>query len=191
MKTSKLLIALRLPLALVAIAWANQSYAHGPDHNDGDIGKPGVAGKATRTIIIEMSDAMRFSPAAITVKRGETIRFVVRNSGKLKHELVLGSEKALKEHAELMKKHPQMEHADGNMVTVRAGQTGQVVWQFTEAGSVHFACLQPGHYEAGMKGLVTVAGGTTPPAPVTASNTDHAQAWRDPGTRRDQQRLIR
>ena len=162
MTTSKLLIALQAMLAVAAIASANHSYAHGPGHDEDDIGKPGVTGKATRTVTIDMSDAMRFSPAAITVKRGETVRFLVRNSGKLKHELVLGTEAALKEHAELMKKNPEMEHADDNMVTVQPGQTGEVVWQFTKAGAVNFACLQPGHYQAGMKGSVTVAGSAQP-----------------------------
>jgi len=74
---------------------------------------------------------------------------------------VLGTEKELKEHYEVMKKNPEMEHADGNMVTVAPGQTGEIVWQFTKTGKVDFACLQPGHYDAGMKGAVNVSGATT------------------------------
>ena len=58
-----------------------------------------------------------------------------------------------------MKKNPQMEHAEPNMVTLAPGKTGEVIWRFTKAGKVDFACLQPGHYEAGMKGLVDVAAG--------------------------------
>ena len=106
-----------------------------------------------------MSDAMRFTPASIEARQGETIRFVITNSGQLKHELVLGTEKELKDHYEVMKKHPEMEHADPNMVTLAAGKTGEIVWRFTRAGKVDFACLQPGHYDAGMKGLVRVASG--------------------------------
>ena len=71
--------------------------------------------------------------------------------------MVLGTEKELKQHNELMKKNPEMEHADANMLTLRPGATGDIVWQFTKAGSVKFACLQPGHYDAGMKGVVRVA----------------------------------
>jgi uncharacterized cupredoxin-like copper-binding protein len=104
-----------------------------------------------------MTDAMRFNPSDIAVKRGETIKFVVKNSGKVKHEMVLGTEKELKEHYEVMKKFPEMEHADENMVTVQPGQTGEIVWQFTKAGKINFACLQPGHYDAGMKGIVAVS----------------------------------
>ena len=103
-----------------------------------------------------MSDAMRFSSADLTVKRGETIRFVVHNSGKLLHEMVLGTHAALVEHAALMKKFPNMEHADPSMAHVKPGATGQIVWQFTKAGQFQFACLQAGHFEAGMVGAITV-----------------------------------
>ena len=103
-----------------------------------------------------MSDAMRFTPASVTVKKGETIRFVVKNSGKLKHEMVLGTAKELREHAELMKKFPEMEHADPNQLSVEPGKKGELVWQFTRVGTFDFACLQPGHFDAGMCGKVAV-----------------------------------
>ena len=105
---------------------------------------------------MEMSDAMRFKPASIKVKRGETVRFIVRNTGKVKHEMVLGTIKELKEHAALMRKSPQMEHADPNQVSVDPGMTGELVWQFTRAGTFDFACLVPGHFEAGMVGKIRV-----------------------------------
>jgi uncharacterized cupredoxin-like copper-binding protein len=139
-----------------ASAAGNHAGGHGHDA-DAAIGKPGLATKATRTINVDMTDSMRFTPADITVKQGETVRFVVKNSGQLKHELVLGTEQELKEHYEVMKKNPEMEHADPNMVTLAAGKTGEIVWQFTKAGKVDFGCLQPGHYDAGMKGAVKVA----------------------------------
>ena len=133
-------------------------HAHEHGHGDADaIGTPGKAAKVTRTVTVDMTDAMRFTPASISAKQGETIRFTVKNSGKVKHEFVLGTEKELKEHYELMKKFPEMEHSDPQMVTVAPGQTGEVIWQFTKAGKIDFACLQPGHYDAGMKGAVTVA----------------------------------
>ena len=103
-----------------------------------------------------MTDAMRFVPAHAEVKRGETIRFVVRNSGKIRHEMVLGTARELAAHAALMRKFPGMEHADPNQATVEPGATGELVWRFTRAGTVQFACLQPGHFEAGMKGHVSV-----------------------------------
>ena len=122
------------------------------------LGKPGDAKKVSRTVAITMSDSMRFSPASVSAKKGETIRFVLKNDGKLKHEMVLGTIAELKEHAALMVKFPQMEHADPNQASVDAGKTGELIWQFTKAGTFDFACLQAGHYEAGMKGQVVVSG---------------------------------
>ncbi len=118
----------------------------------------GTEKKVNRTVTFEMSDDMRFSPAGISVRKGETIHFDIDNNGKLRHEFVLGTEKALKEHAELMKKFPHMEHAQSNRVTVLPGEAGEVVWQFTKAGEILFACLQPGHDDAGMKGAASVGG---------------------------------
>ena len=96
--------------------------------------KAGRSWKVTRTIEVEMNDAMRFKPDNIQVRRGETIRFLVRNTGKVKHEMVLGTIKELKEHAGMMRKFPGMAHADPNQVSVDPGMTGELVWQFTKAG---------------------------------------------------------
>lgn len=141
-----------------AVATAAGSHAGDHGNDDDAIGILGQAAKVTRAIQVDMADNMRFTPASMAIKQGETIRFLVRNSGKLSHEFVLGSEIALKKHYDMMKKVPKMEHAEPNMVTVAPGQTGEVIWQFTTAGRVDFACLHPGHYEAGMKGLIKVAG---------------------------------
>jgi uncharacterized cupredoxin-like copper-binding protein len=150
----KLTVALTMLLtSLASLAAGN----HGGGHGDAlAIGVAGQPSKVNRIITVDMTDAMRFAPASISVKQGETIRFVVQNSGKIKHEMVLGSLKELQEHSELMKKHPDMEHADDNQITVLPGQKGEIIWQFTRAGKVNFACLQPGHYDAGMKGVVKV-----------------------------------
>ncbi|WP_428420455.1 cupredoxin domain-containing protein [Methylibium sp.] len=161
-------------LAISLVALGSAAFAHGDDdhaktaggHVDGGhasaLGKPGDPKKVTRTVEITMSDAMRFSPPSVAVKRNETIRFMLKNQGKVKHEMVLGTIKELKEHAALMLKFPEMEHADPNQASVEAGKTGELVWQFTKTGTFDFACLQPGHYEAGMKGQVVVAGTATP-----------------------------
>lgn len=111
---------------------------------------------ATRIIHIEMSDAMRFNPSKINVKRGEKVKFVIVNKGAVKHEMVLGTMAELKEHAALMKKFPNMEHDEPSMTSVEPGKTGQIAWQFNRAGEFYYACLVPGHFEAGMIGKVTV-----------------------------------
>jgi len=119
-------------------------------------GKAGDPKKVTRTVAVDMSDKMRFTPAALTVKPGETVKFVVKNSGKVMHEFVLGTLSELKEHAELMKKFPNMEHAEPYMAHVPPGKTETIVWQFTQGGEFHFGCLLPGHFEAGMVGKINV-----------------------------------
>ena len=156
--SSTLKTTLLMGLASVCfVSTATASGSHAGGHGEAAIGKPGIAANITRTIPIDMKDTMRFYSDHIKVKQGETIRFVVKNSGNVKHEMVLGTAKELKEHYEVMKNNPEMEHADANMVTVAPGKTGEIIWQFTTSGKVDFACLQPGHFEAGMKGLVSVA----------------------------------
>ncbi|MBC7499258.1 MAG: cupredoxin family protein [Herminiimonas sp.] len=147
-------------LALMAACSAGTAIASGTHtggHANDAIGKAGDSKDVVRTINVDMTDTMRFSPSSFTAKQGETVRFVVTNSGKLKHEMVLGTRKELKEHSELMKKNPEMEHDDPNQITIAPGGKGEIVWQFTQAGKVDFACLQPGHYDAGMKGDVKVS----------------------------------
>ena len=132
-----------------AFAAGNHAGGHG-DEGETAIGKPGVAAKARRTITIEMSDNMRYTPSNIQVKQGETVRFVVKNVGQVKHELSLGTEKELLEHLEQMKKFPDMEHDAPHMAHVKPGASGEIVWNFNRAGTFEFACLAPRHFEAGM-----------------------------------------
>ncbi len=150
---------IQLIAACAILAGASGTFAagsHAGGHGTDAIGKPGVATKVTRTITIDMTDAMRFTPSTVKVRRGETIRFVVTNSGQLKHEFNLGTEADLKAHYAQMLKFPEMEHDEPNLVSLAPGKTGEVIWQFTKSGTVHFACLHAGHYEAGMKGTVAV-----------------------------------
>lgn len=149
--------------AALACGTALAAGGHDSDHANGgkdagsQAGKPGDPTKVKRTIEVVMSDNMRFTPARITAKRGETVKFVVKNTGQLKHEMVLGTTKELKAHAELMRKMPGMQHAEPNQVTLEPGQSGELVWQFTRAGAFTFACLIPGHFEAGMVGRAIVS----------------------------------
>jgi uncharacterized cupredoxin-like copper-binding protein len=152
----------------VTLTAAAPAAAHGDTHSKKNakpaalsteekaFGRQGDPKKSTRTVTVDMSDQMRFNPAALTVKQGDTIRFVVRNSGKVMHEFVLGTLPELKEHAELMKKHPNMEHDEPYMAHVSPGKTETIVWQFSKAGEFHFGCLLPGHFEAGMVGKINV-----------------------------------
>ena len=160
MKFSKYLIS--KPSTLVATALLAASSAalaagdHAGGHGDSPIGKPGVASKVNRTIQVEMANGMRFKPSEVQVKKGETIRFVLKNTDTIKHEFSLGTEKELLEHYEVMKKFPYMEHDEPNKISLAPGKQGEVIWQFTKADLVNFACLHPGHFDAGMKGQVKV-----------------------------------
>lgn len=120
-------------------------------------GAPGKAAKVTRTIKVDMIDAMRFLPDTITVKEGEVIRFVVTNSGHMLHEMVIGTPEKLKEHAAMMAKSPGMQHEAPYLAHVAPGKTGEIIWNFNRAGSFEYACLIAGHYEAGMRGTLVVA----------------------------------
>lgn len=119
-------------------------------------GIAGNAGKASRTIDLDALDSFRYSPGRITVKLGETIRFVMHNKGEMQHEIVIGTLKELQEHAALMKKFPEMEHEAPNMLHVAPGRSGDIVWRFNRAGTFSFACLVAGHFEAGMVGTIVV-----------------------------------
>ena len=119
-------------------------------------GREGDPAKASRTILVDMNDTMRFKPGEMRIRRGETVKFIVTNSGKVMHEMVIGTEAELKAHAEIMKKHPGMEHEEPYMAHVPPGKTGEIVWTFNRAGEFEFACLIAGHYQAGMFGTITV-----------------------------------
>lgn len=119
-------------------------------------GRPGDPDKVVRTIRIDMTDEMEYLPNGLRLKAGDTVKFVVRNSGKAIHELVLGTMEELKAHAELMRRFPDMEHDEPYMTHVSPGKTTSIVWQFTNPGAFYYGCLLPGHFEAGMVGVVRV-----------------------------------
>lgn len=119
----------------------------------------GIAGdpkQVTRVIKLKMTDNMRFTPNRLTIREGDTVELSVSNRGKLLHEIVLGTAEGLQEHAEMMRAHPGMVHTAPQMLHVPAGKRGEIVWRFNKPGQFDFACLIAGHFEAGMKGSITV-----------------------------------
>ncbi|GAB3190322.1 cupredoxin domain-containing protein [Hydrogenophaga aquatica] len=157
---------LRTLLTSGLVAASAAAYAHGDQMHAKKAGpvkmeqKPwGVAGEArkvARTVEVKMTDDMRFTPGVIRVKQGETIRLVHLNNGQVMHEFVLGTRQELDEHAALMKKFPDMEHDEPYMAHVGPGKKGEIIWTFNRVGEFDFACLLPGHYEAGMVGKIQV-----------------------------------
>ena len=161
----KVLSTCALVTAIVTLSACGGHGQHSDGHGDGDghhgeandaTGVPGIAADVDRTIEVIMNDGMRFVPESIDVKAGETIRLDLKNVGALKHEMVIGELSYLVEHSEQMKKFPGMEHDEPNMLLLDPSSNGELIWTFTKTGNVDFACLQPGHYDAGMKGMVAV-----------------------------------
>ncbi|MEO8347040.1 MAG: cupredoxin family protein [Betaproteobacteria bacterium] len=155
-----------LAFALIACATAVAD-AHGDTHGDPAarkeptfevtaFGQTGDPKKVTRTINVVMDDGFHYTPGKLSIKKGETVRIVARNKGKLLHEIVIGSPEELSAHAELMRKFPNMEHEAAYMAHVPPGKSEEIVWQFTKAGDFKFGCLVAGHFEAGMVGDISV-----------------------------------
>lgn len=162
MKSRALIAAVMLALDPLGAAYAHGEKPHAK--KAGPVVKEqkewGIAGEpkaAKRTVEFKMSDDMRFTPDRIEVKQGDTVRFVLKNDGKLMHEFVIGTKKELDEHAALMVKFPNMEHDEPYMAHVAPGKTGEVVWTFNRPGEFDFACLIAGHYQAGMVGKIKVS----------------------------------
>lgn len=150
-----------LALALLPLGARSHGDAHQPagpaKREQTDWGIAGDARAVRRTVDVRMTDTMRFTPDRIAVREGETLRLRVHNAGRLMHEFVIGTPATLDEHAKLMEKFPDMEHDEPSKLSLAPGKQGEIIWQFTKAGTVNFACLMPGHYEAGMKGAVKVS----------------------------------
>jgi uncharacterized cupredoxin-like copper-binding protein len=141
-------------IALSAAAPAAHSHEHHA-HESYSAGEPGDPTKPSRTIEIEMSE-MTYEPFRIEVKRGEQIRFVLRNAGTEDHEFLLATTRENLKHAEVMKKYPHMEHDDPNGVRLGPKKSAEILWKFTKVGTFEYSCLIPNHREYGMVGHVTV-----------------------------------
>ncbi|MBR1276960.1 cupredoxin domain-containing protein [Bradyrhizobium sp. AUGA SZCCT0283] len=152
---AKTTLALTALVALAAPANSHDKHAHGTHSATYSAGEPGNPKQPSRTIEVEMSE-MEYKPSRIEVKRGEQIRFVIRNAGKEDHEFLLATTEENLKHAEDMKKHPHMEHDDPNGVRLKPSKSAEIVWKFTKAGTFEYSCLIPDHRDYGMIGRVTV-----------------------------------
>ena len=153
----------------IAAALLAGTAAAGPGHKPGEghshtedtaYGAPGDPKKPARIIQIvfrEDDGKMLFMPDKLKFKKGEQVRFQLRNNGAIDHEFVVGTVEENLKHMKDMEKNPDMEHDEPSKLSLAPGKQGEIIWQFTKAGTVNFACLMPGHYEAGMKGAVKVS----------------------------------
>jgi uncharacterized cupredoxin-like copper-binding protein len=119
----------------------------------------GIAGQpeaVRRRLSVRMLDTQRFQPSVLKVKLGDTVQLAIFNTGSVMHEFMIGTEEALREHAELTRRFPGMAHQDGHLIHVPPRGRGDLVWQFNRSGEFGFACLAAGHFEAGMRGTIAV-----------------------------------
>jgi uncharacterized cupredoxin-like copper-binding protein len=154
-------IALLAATLLSGNAWAGEaqpghSHRHGQAFSAGEPGNPKKPARIVQVTMGERDGKMVFAPARLEVKKGEQIKFVLRNNGELEHEFVLASTADNLKHAEAMEKNPGMEHEEPNGKEVAQKKTGEMVWKFTKAGEFEYACLISGHREAGMTGTIVV-----------------------------------
>lgn len=152
---------MRAPALAIAFTLAAASAsAHGA-HETFAAGAPGDPASPARTVDIAVHEfpngTMSFGSDGIRAGLGEQIRFVVKNDGKAAHEFRLDSAGGNAAHKAMMAKMPGMVHHDANAIALAPGATGTLVWRFSRPGTYEFACLIPGHYEAGMHGAVVVA----------------------------------
>ena len=155
MKTLTLFVAFMMT---ASAAFAGGTGNH--THDQMEVGQPGTEAEVTRTIKVRMYEndegEYLYEPRDLAIAAGETIRFDILNEGENPHEFVLDTMSKNAEHKALMEEFPEMEHDDPNAVRLEAGEKGTIIWTFSNAGTFEFACLVPGHYEAGMRSPVAV-----------------------------------
>ncbi|MGB3445837.1 MAG: cupredoxin family protein [Xanthobacteraceae bacterium] len=159
--TTRRLLLISLAGAALFAASANAGQTPAGHHDDesysaGEPGDPKTPARIVQVTMGETNGKMLFTPAHVEVKKGEQIKFMLRNNGELDHEFILATTADNLKHAEAMKKNPDMEHDDPNGKRLAPKKTGEIIWKFTKAGEFEYSCLIPGHREAGMIGTVVV-----------------------------------
>lgn len=134
-------LALALPIALACGGAA--ALAHGKHFSAGEPGKPGEKSRTVEVVMKEGDGTMSYTPDQFEVKRGEQIRFVIRNEGALTHEFMLASEQENAEHGKLMERFPNMEHDDPNGKNIGSRQVGRDRLEVHKAGKVRIRLSYP------------------------------------------------
>ena len=155
-RKTNFLIAMAVLAAAGLLPFSTLAHEANGHFSAGEPGDPKNPARIVKVKMLEEGKKMLFEPAVIQVKRGEQIRFVLMNDGTEDHEFILATQKENRKHAEQMKKFPEMEHDDPNAKRLSPFNSAEIVWKFTKRGEFEYACLIPGHLEAGMLGKVIV-----------------------------------
>ena len=156
MKHAWLVASVLSVVCLPAVALADNGHSRDDQRAYGEPGDSKKPARVVQVLMKETDGGMVFVPDRIVVRKGEQIRFSMKNHGESDHEFVLGTSEEIAAHAEQMRKNPDMEHDDPNSKRLHSKQNGDLVWRFTNTGMFEFACLIPGHLESGMKGVIVV-----------------------------------
>lgn len=160
LKITHVLIGMCIASGIAMSAAANAGPgARGHSHEHFSAGQPGDPKKSARSVEVVMREGdgkMMFVPDRIEIRKGEQIKFVLRNDGELAHEFVLATKNENIKHAALMQKFPDMEHDDPNAKKLEPKNKGEFIWRFTKRGTFEYGCMIPGHREAGMFGIIVV-----------------------------------
>ncbi len=139
-------IAVVAAAAVTAAGYVLDARASGPE---GDLLGPG---EVSVQLGIEHS---RFSFDRLHVRPGTTVRFEVRNTDPIAHELIVGDESVHRRHATgTESSHPPVP----GELSLGPHETGSTTYTFDKPGTVAFACHLPGHVDYGMQGEVVVTG---------------------------------
>ncbi len=169
MKKITLLLCLLSQFSLSSVYAASPHEGHGMHHNmkghqqhmteshhKSSAGQPGALENVDKIVSINMYDAMRYSLQEFDVRPGQTVHFKITNKGKIPHEFTIGNKKELLDHRDMMRQMPNMVHREANAITLKPGESGEILWTFGHSDETEVACLIPGHYEAGMKIKINV-----------------------------------
>ena len=143
--------------SLYALSYFNEHGSGDHGHSHDHAASPQVVAPSMKEVRIEVDDTMRFTPSVWNAQAGEAIRILLVNNGKVDHELVIGTEKDIVAHAKEMASPAAKGHHHTNAISAKPGQQAELVWTFKKPGQYAMVCFEPGHYEAGMKGVIHVA----------------------------------
>ncbi len=159
-------------------AWAGPGHGDGHGHDFAG-GHPGKASEVDRTVKISAAD-IHFDRKRVEVAAGETVRFVVTNTGNTMHDFTLGTPAVQRAHrremAELMSQGGMRHHDDPNAVMLKPGETKALTWTFEKTETFLFGCNVPGHFEAGMKGDIAIVDGPEGEEVVHAEDDNDSSA---------------
>lgn len=144
--------ALAPVLALAFAACSNAGSAPSPTAPSAS--SPASTNPGATRVEVKLTDALRMEPGEMTVKAGQTLTFVVTNTGAIEHQFYLGDEAAQAAEEQMMQSGPMGDTAQG--IIVKPGETKELTYTFQVAGKTFAGCHFMGHYPAGMKVVITV-----------------------------------